>query len=159
VAAGAPLAPGERVLLAARDAGGAPVVATERALYHQHGSPGDGWRRIGWEQVGRVEWDAGQSALTLTGPLPAGPSRTVLRLSGSTALVDVARERARASTLTTARVRLDARREAVVSARRQPGSDQLTWAVRFGPGVDPDDPRTMAQLDAAIAELRADLGL
>lgn len=158
---GAPLQAGEHALLAATGPDRrATVVATERALYHQDGGSRDGWRRIGWERVGGVEWDRDHGTLALTDLLADdGPSRTVLRLSGPAALVHLAQEGVRASTLTTARVRIDGQHETVISARRQPGSDQLLWLVSFGPGVDREDPRATAKVEAAIAELRADLGI
>lgn len=152
------LAPGERTLLSVRDAGGAPVLATDRALYRRSESEG-GWHRWGWEQVGQVAWDRATGRLTLTGHLPGVPRRAVLRIHDSTALPDLARERVTHTTLAAAQAPLDEHRTALVTARRRPGSDEVTWAVIVSPDVDPDDPGVAEAVDAAISALRADLGL
>lgn len=159
-AAVAGLATGERVLVAVRCADGTPVVATERAVYRHDGQAmGGGWRRLGWEQVGRVDWDRGRRTLVLTGAVPEVARRTVLRLPRSTALVGLARERVGWTTLARVRVRLGGLGEAQVTARRQPGTDELSWVVALDPGVDRDDPRLLAEVSAVIAGLRAELGL
>jgi hypothetical protein len=154
------LAAGERVLAAVRCADGTPVVATERALYHRDGpAVGGGWRRLGWEQVGRVDWDRRRRTLVLTGAVPEVPRRTVLRLPGSTVLVGLARERVGWTTLARVRVRLGERDGAQVTVRRRPGTGELSWVVALDPGADRDDPRLSADVSAAIAGLRAELGL
>jgi hypothetical protein len=154
------LAAGERVLAAVRCADGTPVVGTERALYHRDGpAAGEGWRRLGWEQVGRVDWDRGRRTLVLTGAVPEVPRRTVLRLGRSTVLVGLARERVGWTTLARVRVWLGEPGEAQVTIRRQPGTGELSWVVALDPGVDRDDPHVSADVSAAIAGLRAELGL
>jgi hypothetical protein len=47
-----------------RGAGGDLAAATERAPYHQ---AGQAWARLGWEQVGWVDWDEQQHVLVLAG--------------------------------------------------------------------------------------------
>src|SRR5688500_7234025 len=55
---------GERILAAEGDGDGGSVVATTMALYHRaNGSP---WSRLGWEETGRVSWDARRDRLDLT---------------------------------------------------------------------------------------------
>jgi hypothetical protein len=154
------LAVGERVLLAVCCADGTLVVATERAVYQGDGrAAGGGWRRLGWEQVDRVDWDRSRRTVVLTGALPEVPRRTVLRLPGSTALADLARERVGWTTLARVRVWLGERGGAWMTARRQPGTGELSWVVALDPGVDRDDLRLSAEVSAAIAGLRAELGL
>jgi hypothetical protein len=82
------LVSGERWLTAEVDARGVPVVATNRAVYHR--DSGGGWLRLGWEQVGRVDWDEPRRTLLLTGLTPDVPRRvllTVRRQPGSDRLL------------------------------------------------------------------------
>jgi hypothetical protein len=74
----APVRPGERLLAVARGAGGELSAATGRALYHQ---ASQAWVRLGWDQVGRADWDEQRHVLTLSGLTPAVPARTVLPLA------------------------------------------------------------------------------
>src|SRR5215472_11735851 len=67
----APVRPGERLLAVARGTGGELLAATDWALYHQ---AGQSWARLGWDQVGRVDWDEQQRVLMLTGLVPAVPA-------------------------------------------------------------------------------------
>src|SRR5262249_30229456 len=73
VRAHAPLRPGERLLAVACGAGGELLAATDWALYQQ---AGQSWARLGWDQVGRVDWDEQRRVLVLTGLVPGAPART-----------------------------------------------------------------------------------
>ena len=76
----APIPPDERLLAVARGTSGELSVATGRALYHQ---AGQAWVRLGWEQVGRADWDEQRHLLTLTGLTPAVPVRTCCTWPGT----------------------------------------------------------------------------
>jgi hypothetical protein len=74
-------------------------------------------------------------------------------------IAGVVRERVNASIVVQDRITLSGRAGARVVARRVPGSTDLRWSVVFDPGLDPGDPALRAAADAALAELRASLGV
>jgi hypothetical protein len=159
-AATAPLERGERRMLSMRDTNGGSVVATDRALYHQHDhQPGRVWTRLGWEHVDRADWDSQRRRLILTGLTPDGLRRTELHLADGVMLMSLARERIRWTTLLSGPLHLSNIGEAHVTVRREPAAGALLWVVRLHPGVDRDDPRLSASVDAAIAWLRAQAGV
>lgn len=159
-AAAAPLGRGERRLLSTRDANDLPVVATDRALYHQHADqPGGVWTRLGWEQVDRADWDPQRRRLTLTGLTSDGPRSTALYLADGVRLLSLARERIRWTTLFSGPLHLSDGGEAHVTVRREPATGALLWVVRLHPDVDRDDPLLSGRVDAAIAGLRAYAGI
>ena len=151
----APLRRGERLLAVARGVGGELLAATDWALYHQ---AGQAWARLGWDQVGRVDWDEQRRVLTLTGLVPAVPARTVLRLARNWDLPAVAAERASWAKLVDQRISLNGQAGARVVARRVPGGPQVRWLVILDRGLDAADPGVRAGLEAALAELRAATG-
>ena len=151
----APLRPGERLLAVACSAGSELLVATDWALYHQ---AGQSWARLGWDQVGRVDWDEQRRVLMLAGLTPAVPARTMLHLAKCWDLPAVAAERASWAKVVDQRISLNGEAGARVIARRVPGGPQVRWLVVLDQGLDAADPRVRAGLDAAIAELRAATG-
>ena len=150
-----PLARGERVLTVARRSDDSPVVATKLAVYHPAGSRE--WARLGWEQVGRVDWEE-QHGLVLTGWTPDVPARTVLAVSRGEPLLELARERVAWTNLFATRIPVGGHGKARVAARRQPGTGRLLWMIALDPGV-PDSAAVRAELDVALTRLRADLAL
>jgi hypothetical protein len=68
-------------------------------------------------------------------------------------------EQLAASVLMSATLSLDGGRAAVVTARRVPGSLELTWMVRLRDRADAEDPAVTGKVAAAIRQLRAELGL
>ncbi len=151
----APLRPGEHLLAVARGAGGGLLAATDWALYHQAGRS---WARLGWDQVGRVDWDEQRRVLVLTGLVPEVPARTVLCLARDWGLPAVAAERASWAKLFDQRISLNGEAGARVIARRVPGGPQVRWLVILDQGLDGADPGVRAELEAALAELRAATG-
>ncbi|HEY0808369.1 MAG TPA: hypothetical protein VGD84_25095, partial [Pseudonocardiaceae bacterium] len=73
-------------------------------------------------------------------------------------LVEVARALIDSSTIVTVTTELGADR-VVISVRRRPHTDDLVWRVALADGVDPTDPDVAKRIDAALAEISADLGL
>lgn len=130
-------------------------MATDWALYHQ---AGQSWTRLGWEQVGRVDWDAQRHVLILTSLTPAVPAPTVLRLASDCDLPAVAAERVTWAKLVDLRVSLGGDARARVVAQRRPGDEPVKWLVILGSGLDPGDPAIRAELKSALAELQAATG-
>ena len=152
----APVRPGERLLAVARGADGELSVATDRALYHQ---ASQAWVRLGWEQVGRADWDEQRHVLILSGLTPAAPARTVLHLARDWDLPAVAAERISWTSLVDQRISLNGQAGARVVARRAPGGARVRWLVLLDRGLDPGNPVVRAQLESALTELRAATGL
>jgi hypothetical protein len=148
-----PLLRGERVLVEERAEGSAPVVATNRAVHHR--GP-QGWRRVPWEEIGRVRWIAERHTLEL-GTFGGDP--LVLRLAGATRLPAVVRERVAATVLVSSRVELNGTGCAVLTARNRPGTSQVVWIVKLDDAVDHSDPAIQAEVDAAIRHLRRHVGI
>ena len=152
-----PLAHGEQVLTVAHGRDGSPVIATKLAVYHQHPAGSGTWVRLGWEQIGRVDWDD-PHGLVLTGWTPDVAARTLLPVARDEPLLALARERVAWTTLLATDIPIGGRGLARVTARREPGTDRLLWMVALGPGVA-DNAAVRAELDTALARLRADLAL
>lgn len=152
----APLRLGERLLAVACGDRGELSVATDWALYHQDGQA---WARLGWDQVGRVDWDEQRHVLILTGLTPAVPARTVLRVAKDWDLPVVAAERVSWVKVVDQRISLNGDAGARVVARRLPGGAPVTWLVIFDHGLDPGNPGIRAALESAVTELRAVTGL
>lgn len=144
---------GERVLMSLVDAAGAPVVATTQAIYFG-GSAG---RRLGWVDLAGVRWDPGRGVLRLVGLTEA--FQVTLNGAARPRLVALVRERLGASVLVSAPVPLEDGRRAAVTARRVPGSGEVTWVVRLRDRADADDPDVRDRVAAAIRHLRSETGL
>jgi hypothetical protein len=159
-AAGAPIRPGERVLASVWQATAALAVATERAVYDQHGPGADrSWSRLGWDDVDQVLWDDEQHTLTLTRAGPGESSPVVLRLPRRSPLLELARERVTATTLARVPLLSAGRVCGCLTARRLPGSDQVRWVLTLRDATAAGDPALRARVSGAIAALEADLGL
>jgi len=152
----APVRPGERLLAVAPGTGGELLAATDWALYHQ---VGQAWVRLGWEQVGRVDWDEQRHVLILSGLAPAIAARTVLGLAKDWDLPAVAAERVSWTTVLDQRISLNGQPGARVVARRLPSPVRLTWLVILDRGLDPANRGVRAELESALTELRAATGL
>ena len=158
--AGVPIGPGERVLTLDQAPAGALVAATAAAVYvGGRCGPRRAWRRLGWEEVTRAGWDERSCALILTGAGPGGMWREQLVLDRESTLVDLARERVRATLLASAVVRQGDRACALVLARRQPGSGKVIWVTLVNGADGVRDQAIRARAAAAIADLRARTGI
>jgi hypothetical protein len=119
-------------------------------LYHRE-ADFTGWRRLGWEQIDELDWDAHRAELTVT----ADAGQDHRRLPGSERFASVARERMTSTRLVRVRVPLPGGRTAEVQARRRPGSDELHWLVRAAGAEALDDD----QVTRAIHQVRVLHGL
>lgn len=143
------LHPRERVLAAARVAGGGWVVATEVGLLRT-GS------RIAWADVAYAHWDDQESALTVE---PVGEAFTPARfaLAEPGRVPETVRERVMASIVVSRRVGVPGGRGVRVVGR-EVGEPELRWQVVPDAGVDPSDPEVLRVTDALVTQLRGELG-
>jgi hypothetical protein len=149
---------GERTLAVGHDpVGGYALVATDRGLYHRAG--GDGWSRLGWEQISAVGWDGLTSRLVVTGLAGAAPPRTVLPLRSRGTVPELAEERITHTRLGRRQVMLGGHRRVLVEVRRRPVTGELVWVITSGSGLDLGDRQVREQIDEAVALLDADLGV
>jgi hypothetical protein len=143
-----PIERGERVLAAARAEDGTWAVATDRALI-------DGSRRTPWTDIVHAQWYDEEQVLAVD-LLPGEPSYR-LTLTDPDRLPETVYERVMDSILVSRRVALPGGGARLV-ARRGDGSAEMLWQVVADPGVDLADPAVRAQVDAALADLQAELG-
>lgn len=150
------LAKHEKALAAAQTPAGW-VVATTHALWLPERT---GMARLGWETIDNATWDRDLAALSVrqASALGGRPRRWNVRMDDERDLLLVIKERVRSTLVTTRQVRLAGGGEATVVARRPPGSDELTWSVSLGDGVDLDDSDVRDEIEEALASLRAELG-
>ena len=143
-----PLPPGERFLVAAQDAAGGWVVATDRALVTAD-------RRLAWMDVAHARWVDDDGTLTVE-PVDHDQRDWRAELPEPGRLPETVHERVMASIVVTRRVPVPGGSVRVVG--RDGGDGELRWQVVADPGVDgaADDVRTAA--DSAVAALRAELG-
>lgn len=145
----------DRVLAYAYDAHGSVVVATDVAL---HLPTSDGMSRLPWDLVVRAGWVTPVLQLAVQA-VAGGPTRQVaLELPAPGALPLVVREQVTSSIVAEDRVLLRPGAGARFVARRTE-SGQVRWSVVFDRGLDPRDPDLRSRADAALAELRAQLGV
>ncbi len=123
------------------------VVATRDRLFLPLQEP------VRWDEVIRAAWDAPVLALQLA----QGPYRLVTENPGL--IPDVVNERVKASVVVQHHVPLRGDKGVRIVARRVPGGTEVTWRVTFDAGLDPQDPALRADAEAALAEVRATMGL
>lgn len=157
VRAALPLGRGERVLAWAVDeASGATVVATNHRLYAVSvadevilGRP--------WHLVDSGNWSHDAFQLSVTWVDRQRPVQWTLR--EPTMLPETLRERVQASVVLAERVVLGEGRTARVVIRQDFASGDLLDQVILGRGVRPEDPGVAEETEAALAELREQVGL
>jgi hypothetical protein len=137
------------VIAAARDSAGGWVVATERALL-----AGD--RRVPWTDVLHARWDDEQQVLAVDLAVGGGSSMR-LALADPGRLPETVHERVMSSIVMSRRVPVPGGGVRVV-ARRGDGSDQTLWQVVPDDGTDLAVPAVRDRVDAALSDLRAELG-
>jgi hypothetical protein len=147
---------GERLLAWAASEPAGAVVATDVALYLPTRA---GTERIGWERVDKATWDRDEELLTVVEASPGGRARRhALRVFDAAELTVVVRERVNATVVLSRQVPIEGNRGVTVVGRRPPGSDRLTWTVAVDRGLDLADPATKAAVDAAVVQVRGEVG-
>ncbi len=145
---------GERVLAWARVTPGGIAVATDAALYLPIGDT----VRLAWDLIAKATFSEAAVLVVEGRPDPQARDRAwrvVLTEPG--ALPTVVYERVTSSVVVSERVDLRGELGARIVARRV--GEGLRWTVTFDAGLDPRDPQLRAEVDEALAELRATLGV
>lgn len=133
-----------------------PIVATDRAL---HVGPLAHPSRLPWDRCVRATWEEPVLDLVVQ-PVPGGPTRSLaLRLVEMGELPVVIRERITDSVVAQHHVVLRGDKGARLVARRVADDASVRWSVVFDAGLDPRDPELRREADAALAELRSQLGI
>lgn len=157
---------GERLLAWSRVNPGGVAVATDAALYLP--IDGAGARRgdeaasvglrLAWDLIAKATF-SDAAVLVVEGRAdPRGRDRAWrVVLDDPGALPTVVYERITSSVVVSERIPLRGELGARVVARRV--GDGLRWTVTFDAGLDPDDRVLRDEADAAVAELRATLGV
>jgi hypothetical protein len=144
-----PTEPGERVLAAGRTPDGSWVVATDRALI-------DSGRRTPWTDVVHAQWYDEEQVLAVD-LLPGGEPSYQLTVADPGRVPETVHERVMASIVVSRRVPLPGGGARLV-VRRGDGSGETVWQVVADEGVDLADPAVRDRVDAALADLQAELG-
>ena len=146
----------EKVLATATESGSAQLVAvaTNRALYLK--ATGE---RIRWDNVAKAVWDEPMMNLTLVADDGQGNGGRIIELGRATDLPAAIHDRVTASVIVSERADLGDGAAAMLVARRNSDSGQITWSVVFETGLDPKDPALITRAAAELAQLRESLGI
>jgi hypothetical protein len=139
----------ERVFIQA-DGPDGRVTATDQRLIWPGGA-------IAWHEIERASWDGDDEVLTIE-PVATSDHPRVYRLpiTAPGRLIDVVREQVVASVVISRHVSLKGRRGVRVTGRRHAGGE-LRWSAVLDAGIDPENPETRSQLDAAVAGVRSEV--
>lgn len=150
----ASIADGERVLAWAPVQPAGFAIATDAALY----LPVPQMLRLQWDLITKATFSDAAVLVVEGRPEPGGRDRAWrVVLTDPGALPTVVYERVTSSVVVSERVILRGELGARIVARR--AGEALRWTVTFDAGLDPRDPALRAEADAALAELRATLGV
>lgn len=151
------LEPEERVVAWAPTAAGGAAIATNRGLF----LPGRE-QRLGWHEIHKASWTGRELTVvpaalveeregyTVTADAPA---LSVTIPERSEELPKVVRARVTRSVAFSSHHPLPGGGVLVV-ARRVPGVDGVSWAVRYDDGTDPDAPHVVAATDQLVSTHR-----
>lgn len=150
---------GERVLAWAAVSAGGTVVATQYGLWVPDGQA---MRRMGWHLIDRAAWDDGVLEVTEAREIEPGvvedcpPLRLSLGEPGD--VPPVVRARVTRSVAYTVHHPLPGGGVRVV-ARRIPGRDGLSWAMRYDAGTDRQDPQIRGMAAELLTQAKLVIGV
>ncbi len=148
---------GERPLAWANDREGKWYIGTDRALYL---ADGDDFRRVGWEQIERADWqydDARLAVVEVAGWGEPEP-RTEIEIDDPGLLLDLLRERVTKSVVATVYARVRGRAGLSVIGRRSPvGQGSIVWSYLLAEGLDPADPDVAEVAQRTLREAEREL--
>jgi hypothetical protein len=154
------LEPGERPLAWATDRESRWYVGTDRALLLAGQDGEDGFRRLGWEQVERADWerDEGRLAVVEIADWGAPEPRIEIAVDEPGQLLELLRERVTKSVITTVYAQVRGRAGLSVIGRRSPvGDGPILWSYLLAAGLDPADPEVAEVARRTLAEAERDL--
>lgn len=152
---------GERALAWASDASGRWYVGTNLAL-HLPGPAGPApYRRVGWEDVQRADWDQESERLTIVevaeygDPEPADSFAVV----EPGRLLELIRERVTNTVVCTVYARVRGKEGVSVVGRRSPArGEPVRWSYVLSSTLDPADPVVARVAAETLAQARGELG-
>jgi hypothetical protein len=170
VTSGLALQPHERVLAAAQSTSELWYVGTNLALHLPTGgdpepgapepSAGGAYRRVGWEDVERADWQGDTEQLSIVEVTPFGEPEavTTVRLDEPHRLLELIRERVTSSVVCRVYAQVRDKSGLTVIGRRSPaGHGPISWSYLLSPGLDPDDPAVVLVAEETLAAAQRDL--
>ncbi|MGI8699959.1 MAG: hypothetical protein ACR2JU_01920 [Nocardioidaceae bacterium] len=152
------LLPGERTLAWATDALGQWYVGTNLAL-HLPAASGE-YRRVGWEDVQRADWDQDSERLTIVEVADWGepePSSS-FEVAEPGRLLELIRERVTSTVVCNVYARVRGREGVSVVGRRSPSRNApVRWSYVLSATLDPADPVVAEVAAQTLAEARREV--
>lgn len=142
----------------ATDRQGAWYVGTDRALHLP--LPAAGFRRLGWEQVERADWqrDSGTLAVVEVTGWGEPEPRSEVEIDDPGQLLELLRERVTKSVVVTVFAPVRGRAGLSVVGRRAPAGDgPIQWSYLLAAGLDPADPAVVAVAEQTLREAEREL--
>jgi len=152
------LRPGERILASARGFADEWYLGSNLALHLP--KAGGGYRRLGWEQVERADWqrETERLAIVEVTDREAPPTTTVVRIDEPGHLLELLRERVTKSIVCSVYSRVRGSAGLSIVGRRSPSGDgPVTWAYVLSPSLDPRDPVVVRVAEATLDQARREL--
>jgi hypothetical protein len=152
------LRPGERILASARGFASEWYVGSNLALHLPRA--GGGYRRLGWEQVERADWqrETERLAIVEVADGEAPPATIILRIDEPGHLLELLRERVTKSIVCSVYSRVRGSAGLSIVGRRSPsGEGPVTWGYVLSPRLDPRDPAVVRVAEATLEEARREL--
>lgn len=150
---------GERMLAWASDADDHWYVGTNLALQLPTGD-GAAYRRLGWEDVQRADWDQESERLTVVEVADWGdpePAST-FELAEPGRLLELIRERVTNSVVCSVYARVRGKEGISVIGRRSPERGApVRWSYVLSPTLDPADPRVAEVAEQTLAQARREV--
>lgn len=142
----------ERVLAWSPSGGDGWVVATDKRLRAT-----DPVLDVSWVEVVGAGWDS--PLLTVRLWSAYGDQQVVLSVEEGRTLPQVVRERVEETLLVQTKVPVDGAKGVRFLARRVPGTGETLWQHIADPGLNIEDPRVRARIDAAQQQLHELFGV
>ena len=153
---------GERILARELMPSGGVLVATNHALHVCEGDPDLGlWQRVEWRSIRSVlrsRHPDRQQVVQLRLRESSDNVVLVLHLRERSRIADLAAELASAATIVSRRVILSDSSVVTFTAQRDPNADAVAWVVDFERDNDRSNAVLVQEVDAALRELRSQMG-
>ena len=151
----------ERALYLATDAGDADSAsARDGSGRSGASSTGAPYRRIGWEEIERADWQRDSDRLAVVEVAEWGDSerRTEIEIAEPGQLLELLRERVTKSVVSSVYAPVRGRAGLSVVARRSPAGDgPIVWSYSLAPGLDLADPVVQTVAAATLRRAQREL--